>query len=412
MSMCAIDDKTEKKLMVIWDLGRKCTYACTYCPPHRKNSWSKTASFEELKNTADSLERYSEIYNSKRNERFQVSASFTGGEPTVNPDFFPFLEYLQEVYPHWKRTLTTNGFYSDRKLKLVMANTDYTTLSWHCEGSPQQKVQVRKNIQTMVDHNYGFKVNVMFHEREDYFNECVELCEWLDELGVLYMPRVIGDQGDVKQGLKDKTVHTYTDEQMKWLQDYWDRKKGKKVSSSIIASDKPKDTKTVGQTIGRPCCGNRDMEVLEGDEWVASKFVTDNNYQGWNCMINWYFLYIHQEVDQVWHHQTCQVDMDGKLGPITTISDWETYNDGLQETMDSGTIPYIRCPKTHCGCGLCVPKAKRDDVSLQLFKFHAPGIEPQMMEMKTKEEISNKGTLKSVVFHFDKDNGDLGREKW
>ena len=101
------------------------------------------SSFDELVKTADSLERYSEIYNSKRNERFRVATSFTGGEPTVNPEFFRFLEYLQEKYPHWKRTLTTNGFYSKRRLETVMKNTDFTTVSYHCEGTEAQKKQVQ-----------------------------------------------------------------------------------------------------------------------------------------------------------------------------------------------------------------------------------------------------------------------------
>ena len=61
MGLCSIDDKTEKQLMVIWDLGRRCTFACSYCPPHRKNNWSDLASFDELVKTADNLERYSEI---------------------------------------------------------------------------------------------------------------------------------------------------------------------------------------------------------------------------------------------------------------------------------------------------------------------------------------------------------------
>ena len=60
MGLCAIDDKNEKQLMVIWDLGRRCTFACSYCPPHRKNNWSKTANLDELIATADNLERYSE----------------------------------------------------------------------------------------------------------------------------------------------------------------------------------------------------------------------------------------------------------------------------------------------------------------------------------------------------------------
>ena len=128
-------------------------------------------------------------------------------------------------------------------------------------------------------------------------------------------------------------------------------------------------------------------------------------------MINWYFLYIHQEIDQVWHHQTCQVNMEGDLGPITSISDWETYNNKLEAQMQSG-IPYIRCPKTHCGCGLCVPKSSRDDIAEQLFKYHAPGVKPIFMEIKPDDQVKTYGTLKNLVFKFDKKNGDLGKEKW
>ena len=399
MSFCAINDKTEKNLMVIWDLGRKCTYACSYCPPHRKNSWSAVADFEELKKTADDLERYSVLLNKYRNNQFRVSASFTGGEPTVNPAFFDFLVYLQEKYPHWNRTLTTNGFYSERKLRLVMKNTNFTTLSYHCEGSPEQKQRVRENIKIMVAEGYGFKVNVMFHERDDYFTECVELCKWFDEIGVKYTPRIIGDQGDIKQGLKDKTVHTYTNEQMQWFKDYWEKKNGKKIESKIGIPDK----KVVGQTIGRPCCGDRKMEILDNDEWVQTKFITNNNFKDWNCMINWYFLYIHQEIDKIWFHQTCQVNLNGEVNPICNVSNFDTFIDGLEAQMETGSMPYIRCPKTHCGCGLCVPKAKTDDVGLALFNSHTKNMVPQFMEKDRKSD--EYGSLRHMVELYDVKNG-------
>lgn len=419
MSFCAIDDKTEKQLMVIWDLGRRCTFACSYCPPHRKNNWSVTASLEELKATADNLERYSKIYDSKRDKAFRVACSFTGGEPTVNPAFFKFLIYLKETYPHWKRTLTTNGFYTKRKLETVMASTEFTTVSYHCEATDQQKKQVHENLQTMVDAGYNFKINVMFHERQDYFNECIQLCKWCDNNGVTYVPRVIGDQGDIKQGLKDKTVHTYTARQMEWLELYWEVKKNGSPMPAINATqfqDLPRPgeapmppenippKKTVGQTIGRPCCGGRDMETLNDvGDWEATKFLKNNNFQGWSCMINWYFLYIHQEVDQIWHHQTCQVNLKGEVGPICKASEFDAYCDELEATMNTGKMPFIRCPKTHCGCGLCTPKAKDDKLAAHLFKTHAPCIEPEFMEQKEIE--SGAGSLKAVVYQFDRDNG-------
>lgn len=416
MGFCAVDDKNEQQLMVVWDLGRRCTYACSYCPPHRKNNWSPTASLDELKKTADSLERYSNIYNQMRDKPFRVNTSFTGGEPTVNPSFFPFLEYLKQRYPQWKRTLTTNGFYSRRKLDIVMATTDFTTVSWHCEGTPEQKAQVRENLQTMLDCGYNYKINIMFHEQPDYYQECIELAQWCDRNGVMYTPRVIGDQGDVKQGLKDKTVHTYTDEQLSWMKRYWEAKKSGSSTPALDAS-KPKvaappgvmmmatetPKKTVGQTIGRPCCGGRNLDLLVDDEWTQGTFVYDNNFKGWNCMINWYFLYIHQEIDVIWHHQTCQVNLDGKIGPISSVSKFDEYCDKLEAQVATGHIPYIRCPKTHCGCGLCVPKAKHDQLADKIFRSHAPGIEPDFMEVQDITE--SVGSLKALVYQFDKRNG-------
>ena len=58
MGICSIDDLREHQLQVIWDLGRRCTYSCSYCPPHRKNNWSELASYDELVHTALNLQRY------------------------------------------------------------------------------------------------------------------------------------------------------------------------------------------------------------------------------------------------------------------------------------------------------------------------------------------------------------------
>jgi hypothetical protein len=130
----------------------------------------------------------------------------------------------------------------------------------------------------------------------------------------------------------------------------------------------------------------------------SENFIVDNNFEGWNCMINWYFLYIHQEIDAIWHHQTCQVDLTGQVSPITTISNFSDYNDSLEDKMISGSIPYIRCPKNHCGCGLCVPKAKSDSDALALFNSHTRDISPQLMN---KKDVDRKGSLKSKVIQFD-----------
>jgi hypothetical protein len=157
---------------------------------------------------------------------------------------------------------------------------------------------------------------------------------------------------------------------------YWDAKKHRVQKPAHVASNpvvlagppggnamSMATEKIVGQKIGRPCCGGREMEQLVDDNWSVNSFVENNNFQGWSCMINWYFLYIHQEIDKIWHHQTCQVNMSGNLGPICKVSEFDKYCDEIEQQFATGGIPYIRCPKTHCGCGLCVPKSKERPTS-------------------------------------------------
>lgn len=413
MGICSIDDLREHQLQVIWDLGRRCTYSCSYCPPHRKNNWSELASYDELVHTAMNLQRYNDVYNSKRNERFNVALSFTGGEPTVNAELFTFLQYLRDNHSEWKRSLTTNGFYSKRRLHTVMQNTDFTTVSYHCESSKAQKKQVRENIETMLSVGYKFKINIMFHADEDYFNECIDLAQWCDNHKVRYTPRIIGDESNIKSGLKNKTAHTYTEFQLAWMKNYWKAKGIKQEKPAYYASNPPTQSsrvmsistpkKEVGQKIGRPCCGGRNLSMgFDNGNIQEGSFVENNNFQGWSCMVNWYFLYIHQEIDKIWHHQTCQVNMEGEVGPICSVSNFKSYIDNLEMQFIEGKISFIRCPKTHCGCGLCVPKARVDNVAKKIFNSHAPSIQPKFME---QQKDSKTASLKALVLQFDKENG-------
>jgi molybdenum cofactor biosynthesis enzyme MoaA len=438
MSFCAVNDKLTSRLQVIWDLGRRCTYACSYCPPHRRNNWSELASMDELIKAAHQIDRYAKLHSRFTTHDLYASISFTGGEPTINPIFFDFLEYTRKNLPDLEMTLTTNGCFSERKCMQVIEHTYFSTVSYHTEATDKQKAVVKNNLSLMKKHGYGFKVNVMFHEDKVLFQECVDLCAWLDENGIEYTPRIIGDDGDVQSGLKNKTIHTYSDEQLNWYKEFWRSKKqkvseAKKVetpdegtttnatavsaatavatagaNSDVSATNsdvqkpdaqKPKEKKTLlGQSVGRPCCGGRPLNLLYEDKWENAKFVPTNNFQGWSCMVNWYFLYIHQEIGDIWFHQTCQVNLNGEVAPISTINEFDKFIDGLETQMNSGKMPYIRCPKKYCGCGLCAPKARSDEMAYTIFKEHVPKLEPVFMAQK---EITNPITLRRAVENYD-----------
>ena len=381
----AINQVDNDSFDVVWDLGRRCTYACTYCGPHHSNKTSPNTTLETLKHTLDGVVKYSELYDKHRAVPKKTTLAFTGGEPTINPDFFDFIEYCNEVYPKVKTNITTNGCYTPKKCQQIIDNIDSCTLSWHAEQSEVEEKLVRNNIIAMKEADYNFRINLMFHK--DYFDECIAVADWLDELSVRYTPRIIGDSGNPKD-VEDGSAHIYTEEQHQWFKDYWSRGKKETVNKNAKSCE-------MAQNIGRPCCAGRKLDLCIDDKWTVGSFVPTNNFKGWNCMINWDFLFINSELDGVWHHQTCQVNMDGQVGPIGKASRFDLINNSLEKTLSEGKIPFIKCPKSYCGCGLCSSKALNTNTALDIFYKNTKDLEPILQE-DVKEENKDSSIIRML----------------
>ncbi len=94
--------KTEYDLpkQILWDIGRRCNYNCSYCWPSVHNTTDPHKELNELKHTADyCIDRWANGQT--------INWYFGGGEPTLNPDFEPFVEYLSSR-GQWIM-LVTNG---------------------------------------------------------------------------------------------------------------------------------------------------------------------------------------------------------------------------------------------------------------------------------------------------------------
>ena len=57
-----IDLLTGGIFQITWDLGRRCNYDCSYCPPHRHDNFSRHATFDELKSSVDFVLKYADFY--------------------------------------------------------------------------------------------------------------------------------------------------------------------------------------------------------------------------------------------------------------------------------------------------------------------------------------------------------------
>ena len=371
MSFDTVDLLTGNVFQVTWDTGRRCNYDCTYCPAHRHDNFSAHATLDELKANTDFLFGYIDTYMQYRTFK-HTSISFTGGEPTVNPNFIPFLQYLKEEYEEkyahkWSAgfALTTNGAMSEKMARAVMQNTGHATVSYHAESDQKLKKQVRDRIMQFhtegPENDFSVSVNVMFHAA--YFDECKELCDFLHDNGVKYVPRVIGEE----EGSRSNFAHQYTDEQLDYMKNYWKYKNAalndeKETADRLRAVGEPtNEAKKAGYAIGRPCCGSREMCLSANGDERKSTFVDFRNFKGWHCSVNWFFLHLEQQTDSVFHHQTCQARFDQTRGPIGKISEGQKIIADLKEKLETKTMPTVICPKHTCGCGLCAPKSAYKD---------------------------------------------------
>jgi len=364
----AINHTANERFHVVWDLGRRCTYACTYCGPHRSNKTSPIIDFESLKKTLDGVVSYCYLLDRFRSQHKVVDLNFTGGEPTIHPGFFNFIEYCHDMYPALKTNVTTNGCYSTDKCLKIINNLDSATISYHPEASVKEKELVLDNLQTMVDNNFNVSVNVMFHK--DYFEECKNVVKLCKTLGIKSIARPIGDSKN-KKDVEEGYAHEYSQEQLTYFNKDW---------SNIPHNVMGMVTKTSVESIGRPCCNGKSMNVKNKDTWSKQKHVPNNNFNGWHCMVNWDFLHINSETNKVYFHQTCQVNLDGEIGPIGDADNFDAIINKFQKMFDTRKFPVIKCPKFYCGCGMCSPKAKNKQDALDIFYEKTRDIEPVMVD--------------------------------
>jgi MoaA/NifB/PqqE/SkfB family radical SAM enzyme len=345
----AIRNVNKSNISVVWDTGRRCNYDCTYCEATRHNNYSKPKPFEEFKNTFDFIREWESAYNSKRKNPRLSDISFTGGEPTANPNFWQLIDYIRSFPENRYLSLTTNGAWSKKYSKKIIENFGGVTVSYHAEADKSLKDSVIQNILELSKTNITLQVNVMLHV--DHWEETVQVYNMLKQKGIVCNPRPIGDGGIVRKGwfidsdgTNRRTSHEYSIEQQKW---FWNEMGIAEIPLNAAE----------GNQLGRKCCANIPLEGKVDGQWRPIRLI-DTHFKDWYCMVDWFFLYIDQETQDVYHHQTCKAFYENTTGPIGNLKDSGKMLDQLKNRLSLKEIPYIVCPNNRCGCGMCVPKSQ------------------------------------------------------
>lgn len=347
-------------MMVTWDLGRRCNLDCTYCEASRHNNYSSPANLDSLIDTFNFIKKWTGLYNSKRTHRTTTNIDFTGGEPTVNPNFWKLVKHIKETETNFRVGITSNGTWPEKEIDKIITYVQGITISWHAEADESIKKRVLKNILKLKENNIWLQVNVMLHC--DYFDEAVQVCDFLEQHNITYNPVPIGD-GSIERsgwfidsdGKTRRTSHPYTEAQQQWFFNKMN------IPAEVATSYKE------GNNLGRKCCGGRCLVGKVDNEWKPVTLV-ENKFKDWSCMIDWFFLHIDQETGLVYHHQTCQALHGGKRGAVGNLKESKVMLDELEQRLKTPTN--IVCPNQRCGCGMCIPKSKNTVDFKEIWNTH------------------------------------------
>jgi len=141
----------QNSIKVEWNLGKRCNYDCSYCPSSIHDNTSPHQPWTNLQSTVDHL-----ITLGK-----PIRLSFTGGEPTVHPQFRELLKYCKHVGVSWI-SVTTNGtmpkeFYNTLPIEQLVFSVHFE-YDWMRVCNTLRTVSANNNIsviaQLMAHHNH------------------------------------------------------------------------------------------------------------------------------------------------------------------------------------------------------------------------------------------------------------------
>jgi MoaA/NifB/PqqE/SkfB family radical SAM enzyme len=288
----------QTSIKVEWNLGKRCNYDCSYCPSSIHDNTSPPTDIDILKGTVDKLMTLGK----------PIRLSFTGGEPTVHPNFEELVNYCKHVGVSWV-SVTTNG---TRKPEwYINQRADHWVFSLHFEYDWNRVANTISAVHSLKQ-KQNMMVNVMAHHNK--MTEVRDAVGYFDTVKVPYVIRRIrwteGDH-DIFDDMR------YDMEDLKWIKEH----DATVTPNTVVWLDE-----------------NYAQLLYHANDMIKNH---QNKFKGWSCnagleslMINW---------DGEVHRATCRVG--GSLGNI--------YKGNFTVPTDS-----VICDRNYCTCAADIPLTK------------------------------------------------------
>jgi organic radical activating enzyme len=162
---------------ILWDLGRRCNYNCTYCWPSVHSNTEKFPPYEQVVASIDML--------------IEIRWNFGGGEPTMHPQFLDIIKYLKSRN-QWV-LVTTNGSRSTKFWAEASKYINSVNMSAHFASMDQFRNNEQRFIENCkvimqqhdnVDDDHWLEIKLMVEP--GYLDRALQLKQKIEELDMLH----------------------------------------------------------------------------------------------------------------------------------------------------------------------------------------------------------------------------------
>ncbi len=262
---------------VAWNLGRYCNYSCSYCWPHAHSTTKTFRRLAELSQTVDAIKEHA----SKLGLDW-LHFSFSGGEPTLHPDFLNLLTYIVESPVSAKSIHVTSNLSQGTRwwtrfcLSLASLSNASITASWHPEAGAKD----------ITGHRTRFAEKVSFLQSRGLHCE-INLIMVPENFDVLVTDADYFQSRGLRATLKPLTVDEgrmiadYTEPQRALLRDRHSYRAQPRLDGATTCS-------LAAAEINLPATGHFELTDDTGRKWYLNhaedlNVFEFNRFRGWYC---------------------------------------------------------------------------------------------------------------------------------